>query len=251
MSKPIHTHPVALVTGGAQRIGRHVACALHDRGYTVIVHYRRSADAANTLCAELNQKRSDSAAALGADFGKPDEIQRFAEAALQTYGRLDVLINNASDFYPTPLGDITPDDWERLFASNVRAPLFLAQAFTKALSSAQGCIINMADIYAERPLPEHSVYCSAKAALVMLSKSLALELAPLVRVNAIAPGAILWPQEDSAFSAQEQRNLKDKVPLGKIGNPDDIASTIVFLVCDAPYITGQVIAVDGGRTLSQ
>lgn len=251
MSKPIHTHPVALVTGGAQRIGRHVACALHDRGYTVIVHYRRSADTANTLCAELNQKRSDSAAALGADFGKPDEIQRFAEAALQTYGRLDVLINNASDFYPTPLGDITPDDWDRLFASNVRAPLFLAQAFTKALSSAQGCIINMADIYAERPLPEHSVYCSAKAALVMLSKSLALELAPLVRVNAIAPGAILWPQEDSAFSAEEQRNLKDKVPLGKIGNPDDIASTIVFLVCDAPYITGQVIAVDGGRTLSQ
>ena len=246
-----HPNPVALITGGAQRIGRQVACALHARGFSIVIHYRRSADAANTLCAELNQKRANSAATVCADFSKTESLDHFTEAVLKQFGRLDALINNASDFYPTPIGSITSGDWERLFASNVRAPLFLAQAFADALTQTQGCIINMADIYAERPLAQHSVYCSAKAALVMLSKSLALELAPRVRVNTIAPGAILMPSDESDFSTQEEKNIQDKVPLKRIGNPADIAHTIAFLVCDAPYITGQVIAVDGGRSLSQ
>ncbi len=246
-----HPEPVALITGAAQRIGKAVALSLHARGYSIVIHYRHSDEAANTLCAELNKTRADSAAAIAADFADIDALQGFADAVLKRFGRLDALINNASDFYPTPIGAITLKDWDQLFASNVRAPLFLAQAFSKALSTSQGCIINMADIYAERPLDQHSVYCSAKAALVMLSKSLALELAPAVRVNAIAPGAILWPEQDSDFSAQEQRNMQDKVPLKRIGSPEDIAKTIAFLVCDAPYITGQTIAVDGGRTLSQ
>ncbi|MFT5033590.1 MAG: pteridine reductase [Bacteroidia bacterium] len=251
MTTTLHPEPVALITGAAQRIGRAVAQTLHARGYSVLVHYRQSAEAANTLCTELNEKRADSAAAIAADFADIDALPGFADAVLKRFGRLDALINNASDFYPTPLGTVTPEDWDRLFVSNVRAPLFLAQAFTEALRAAQGCIINMADIYAERPLVQHSVYCSAKAALVMLSKSLALELAPAIRVNSIAPGAILWPEQHSDFSAQEQRNMKDKVPLERIGSPDDIAKTVAFLVCDAPYITGQTIAVDGGRTLSQ
>lgn len=247
-----HPQPVALITGAAQRIGRQVAHTLHDRGYTVAVHYRRSAEAADALCKALNQKRADSAAAFSADFAKLDELQQLADSVLQRFGRLDALINNASDFYPTPIHSIKLEDWDRLFASNVRAPLFLAQAFAEALTATRGCIINMADIYADRPLAEHSVYCSAKAALVMLSKSLALELAPAVRVNAIAPGAILWPEDNNSdFSVQEKLNLENKVPLKRIGSPDDIANTIAFLVCDAPYITGQVISVDGGRTLSQ
>lgn len=251
MATTQHPEPVALITGAAQRIGRTVAQTLHARGYSIIVHYRQSAEAANSLCIELNEKRANSAAAIAADFADIDALLPFADAVLDRFGRLDALINNASDFYPTPLATVTIQDWDRLFASNVRAPLFLAQAFTAALSASRGCIINMADIYAERPLANHGVYCSAKAALVMLSKSLALELAPAVRVNAIAPGAILWPEQSSEFSAQEQRNMQDKVPLKRSGSPEDIAKTIAFLVCDAPYITGQTIAVDGGRTLSQ
>lgn len=246
-----HPNPVALVTGAAQRIGRHIALALHRRGYSVILHYRNSKDAANDLCRELNSERPDSAAILAADFAVLDEVHHLAEAALARFGRLDALINNASDFFPTPVGAIQPEDWDQLFASNLRAPLFLSQALAPALKASGGCIVNMADIYAERPLREHSVYCSAKAALVMLSKSLALELAPEVRVNAIAPGAILWPEENSTFSAGEQRNVQEKVPLRRRGEPEDIARTVAFLVCDAPYITGQVIAVDGGRSLSQ
>lgn len=251
MAETRHSEPVALITGAAQRIGRQVATTLHQRGYSIVVHFRQSADAAHSLCAELNRTRPDSALAIAADFADINALQTFAAEVLNRFGRLDALINNASDFYPTPLGSVTLEDWDRLLASNVRAPLFLSQAFAEALRSSQGCIVNMADIYADRPLAQHSVYCSAKAALVMLSKSLALELAPHVRVNAIAPGAILWPEENSDFSVQEKLNLESKVPLKRIGSPDDIANTIAFLVCDAPYITGQVIAVDGGRTLSQ
>ena len=251
MANAKHHEAVAVITGAAQRIGRQVAQSLHQRGFTIVVHYRKSAEAAESLCEELNAKRADSALAMAADFSEDDSLQGFAEDVLQRFQRIDALINNASDFYPTPVGKITTQDWDRLMASNVKAPLFLAQAFADALRAAKGCIINMADIYAERPLAEHTVYCSAKAALVMLSKSLALELAPDVRVNAIAPGAILWPEADSDFSAQEQNNLQEKVPLKRIGSPEDIANTIAFLVCDAHYITGQVIAVDGGRTLSQ
>ncbi len=251
MANAKHHEAVAVITGAAQRIGRQVAQRLHERGFTIVVHYRKSSEAAASLCEELNAKRADSALAMAADFSEADSLSRFAEDVLQHFQRVDALVNNASDFYPTPVGRITIQDWDRLMASNVKAPLFLSQAFADALRAANGCIINMADIYAERPLAEHTVYCSAKAALVMLSKSLAMELAPDVRVNAIAPGAILWPEADSDFSVQERNNLKDKVPLKRIGSPSDIANTIAFLICDAPYVTGQIIAVDGGRSLSQ
>lgn len=245
------THPVALITGGAQRIGRQVAKTLHERGYNIIVHYRRSAEAAEELTEQLNGKRAGSAALCAADFSKPGAARELADNALAHFGRLDVLVNNASDFYPTPVGDISEQDFDTLMASNLRAPLFLSQALSAALRANRGCIVNMVDIYAQRPLQNHTLYCCAKAGLAMLTQSLALELAPDIRVNGVAPGAILWPSEDSDFSAQEQRNIDEKVPLRRIGNPEDIAKTISYLVCDAPYVTGQIIAVDGGRTLSQ
>lgn len=246
-----HPSPVALVTGGAQRIGRAICDTLHDRGFRILIHYRRSADAATKLAEELNNKRTNSAATLCADFAAPDGISSLAHAASAHFGRIDTLINNASDFYPTPVGTISEADFDALFASNLKAPLFLSQALAPTLKASGGCIVNMVDIYAQRPLHDHTVYCCAKAGLQMLTQSLAQALAPEVRVNGVAPGAILMPAEQSDFSAQEAKNIEEKVPLARIGEPKDIARTIAFLVCDAPYVTGQIIAVDGGRTLSQ
>lgn len=238
--------PVALITGGARRIGAEIAQQLHAKGYHLLIHYRDSATDANDLCAQLNQTRAQSARAINANLALTEEVAALAQAAESAWQRLDLLVNNASAFYPTPLGKITDEAWDDLMASNLKAPLFLSQALAPALKKTGGCIINLADIHALRPLKDHSVYCAAKAANLMLTRSLALELAPEVRVNAIAPGAILWPEQNPAAS----ESILPRIPLGRCGSPADIAQALIYLT-EAHYVTGQVIAVDGGRSLFQ
>jgi pteridine reductase len=238
--------PVALITGGARRIGAEIARQLHARGWRLLIHYRNSAEAAEALCAQLNAVRTQSAQSLKADLSLTDQVKSLAEATLACWQRLDLLVNNASAFYPTPLGSITEDKWEDLMASNLKAPLFLSQALAPALKKSGGCIVNLADIHALRPLKDHSLYCAAKAGNLMLTRSLALELAPEVRVNAIAPGAILWPEKNPSAS----ESILPRIPLGRCGTPEDIAQALVYLT-EASYVTGQVIAVDGGRSLYQ
>ena len=242
----ILTAKSALVTGAAHRLGAQIARTLHQNGANLIIHYRNSKPAAEDLVAELNQQRSGSAAALAADLADLDQLENLARDACARYDGLDLLVNNASVFYPTPIGEIDQQAWDDLVSSNFRAPLFLAQACYPALRKSRGCIINLTDIYAERPLPGHSVYCSAKAANQMLVKSLALELAPEIRVNGIAPGAILWP-DDSA--EDHKAAVMRKIPLARCGNPEEIANTVVFLASNQ-YITGEIIRVDGGRQLN-
>ena len=237
----------ALVTGAAERLGAQIARTLHQNGANLIIHYRSSATAARSLVAELNQQRENSALALCADLASQQELEKLAAAGCAAFDGLDLLVNNASSFYPTRFGEIDQQQWDDLIASNYRAPLFLSQACYPALKAAAGCIINLVDIYASTPLNRHSVYCSAKAANQMLVKSLALELAPEVRVNGIAPGAILWPE--SGDSTNYQQAIIDRVPLQRCGAPRNIADTVLFLAVN-DYITGEVIRVDGGRLLS-
>lgn len=238
--------PVALVTGSALRLGRQMIISLHQQGYRVIIHYHRSAAAAEELAAKLNQLTANSAATVQANLTDDVAITTLAANTLACFGRLDLLINNASSFYPTPLAAATLDAWQDLFGSNVKAPYFLSQALAPELAKRQGCIINMVDIHAERPLADHSIYCMAKAALQMMTKALARELAPAVRVNGIAPGAILWPSQDLPES--DKTAVLAQVPMQRLGNPTDIANTMLFLA-QAPYVTGQIVAVDGGRSL--
>ncbi|UZJ42885.1 pteridine reductase [Marinimicrobium sp. C6131] len=242
--------PVALLTGAARRIGAVTAKTLHAYGYRVIIHYRGSKEAAESLCDELNALRPDSAVALQADLSQLKDIRRLADMALKRWGRIDALINNASSFYPTPLGEASEDQWNDLMSSNLKAPFFLAQALADALKETEGAIITLADIQADRPLKNHPIYCAAKAGNVMLTKSLARELAPEVRVNGIAPGAILWPEQEAELDDSGKASILDRVPLNRPGDPRDIADTILFLLTRAPYITGQIIAVDGGRSVS-
>ncbi len=236
----------ALVTGAAGRLGAQMARTLHQNGANLIIHYRSSSTAAQKLVAELNQQRENSALALSADLGSQAELEALAAGACTAFDGLDLLINNASSFFPTPFGEIDRQQWDDLISSNFHAPLFLAQACYPALKKSSGCIINLLDIYASTPLNQHCVYCSAKAANQMLVKSLALELAPEVRVNGIAPGAILWPE--SGDSADYQQSVIDQIPLRRNGKPQDIADTALFLASN-DYITGEVIRVDGGRML--
>ena len=238
----------ALVTGAANRLGAQIARTLHQNGANLIIHYRASADAAEALVAELNQQREGSALALGADLNSGTELEVLAVGACRAFDGLDILVNNASRFYPVKFGEIGEDSWDDLIASNYKAPLFLSQACYPALREGNGCIINMVDIYASMPLNRHSVYCSAKAANQMLIKSLALELAPEVRVNGIAPGAILWPDKLQGDSATQQKII-EQVPLKRRGTPQAIADTALFLAT-SDYITGEVIRVDGGRLLT-
>ena len=240
------TDKSVLITGAANRLGAQMARTLHQNGANLIIHYRSSAAAAQALVQDLNRERTASALAMAADLADDDELVVLAEAASGAFGRLDILINNASSFFPTRFGDISRAAWDDLVASNYRAPLFLAQACYPALRKARGNIINLVDIYASRPLDQHSVYCSAKAANLMLVKSLALELAPEVRVNGIAPGAILWPE--SGDSKNYQQAVLESVPLRRMGDPRDIADTALFLAT-SDYITGEIIRVDGGRML--
>ncbi len=239
---------VALVTGSALRLGAATVRELHQRGWRVLIHCRQSRERADELAASLNIKRGDSARVLVADLNQHDGAAQLAKAALAQWQRVDALINNASSFYPTPVGQVDAASWDELFASNARAPFFLSQALAPELKRRGGSIINMVDIHASKPLRGHSVYCMAKAALLMQTQALALELAPEVRVNGIAPGAILWPAPTPDAATQEK--ILASIPLGQQGSPQDIARTIAFLLEDAPYITGQIIAVDGGRRLS-
>ncbi|AQQ66559.1 pteridine reductase [Microbulbifer agarilyticus] len=236
-----------LITGAAARLGRAIAEELH-RDHQVIVHYRHSSQAAEALVETLNQRRPDSATAVQSELASADDCQRLAEAALECFGEVSVLVNNASAFYPTPIGDASEQQWGELMGSNLKAPFFLSQALTPALADANGCIVNLADIHADKPMPSHTIYSAAKAGLVMMTKSLARELAPRVRVNAVAPGAILWPEQASEGYNKEQ--ILERIPMQRSGDPSDIARTVRFLACDAPYITGQIIAVDGGRSLN-
>lgn len=239
---------VVLITGAAHRLGAATARLLHARGWRVLLHCRRSRDQAEALATALNTQRAGTCRVLQADLSRDEDVARLAQEAQAAWGRLDALVNNASSFYPTPVGQTTTAQWDDLFASNARAPFFLAQALAPALRDARGAIVNLIDIHAGRPLRQHTVYCMAKAAHAMLTRSLALELAPAVRVNGVAPGAILWPSSGEPDAGVQQEILSG-IPLQRLGNADDIARTIAFLLEDAPYITGQIIAVDGGRSL--
>ena len=243
------TNPVALITGGAKRIGAAIARSLHQQGYNIVLHYRNSHTEACDLANELNHLRSNSCTLVQADLARMTDLELLAQAAVLHWGRVDVLINNASSFYPTPIGEATETQWDDIMASNIKAPFFLAQLLAPELQKNRGCIVNMADIYAEKPLKQHSLYSIAKAANVMLTKALAQELAPAVRVNGVAPGAILWPEQDTLSDA-DKGALLQKIPLQSPGSLSDIANTIIFLVQRAPYISGQIIAVDGGRNLT-
>lgn len=236
-----------LVTGGAKRIGECIARKLHSRGAKIAIHYGSSAAEASALAESLNTVRDDSALTLQADLHDTAALPGLVDQAVAHAGRLDVLVNNASTFYPTPVGEITEENWDDLLGTNLKAPLFLAQAAAPHLRQAHGNIINIVDIHATRPLKNHPVYGPAKAGLAMLTRSLARDLAPEVRVNGVSPGAILWP-EDGIEQKVEAAILK-QVPLKRTGSPEDIARCVLFLLQDAPYITGQIIAVDGGRSI--
>ena len=241
------TRPVALVTGAARRLGAAIARRLHAAGYDLALHYRHSAADMATLVAQLETERPGSVLALQADLAEYDRLPELVAHTLGRYGRLDALVNNASAFSPTPLGTITPADWDAQFLINARAPLILAQAAAPHLKAARGAIVNLVDIYAERPLRDHVVYCMSKAALVAATRALALELAPEVRVNAIAPGAILWPEEGKAEAAKSA--LLARTPLARTGSEDDIADAVLWLLQGAAYTTGHVLPVEGGRLL--
>lgn len=240
--------PVVLVTGAARRIGAVIARRLHAAGCDLALHYRQSKADLDALVDELDHVRPGSVLALQADLAEFDRLPELVARTLGRFGRLDGLVNNASGFRPTPLGGVTPADWDDLFASNARAPFFLTQAAAPHLVVTGGAIVNLVDIYAERPLPQHAVYCMAKAALLMGTRALALELGPRVRVNAVAPGAILWPEDAGNTAAREA--MLARTPLGRIGTPEEIAEAVRWLLFDATYCTGQVIAVDGGRMLA-
>lgn len=238
---------VVLVTGAARRIGAVLARAFHGAGARIAIHYHRSAREAQALTAELNGLRPLSAVALQADLANLDALAVLPAETVGSFGRLDVLINNASTFYPTPVGSITAAQFDDLVGTNFRAPLFLAQAAAPELARREGLVLNIADIHAIRPLGRHAVYCAAKAALLMLTRSLARELGPSVRVNAIAPGPVLWP-ENGMDEALKQR-IVAHTALRRTGSPDDIARAALFFATAAPFVTGEVLAVDGGRLL--
>lgn len=238
---------VALVTGAARRIGAAVAERLHAEGANVAIHYRGSADDATALAAKLNAARANSAATFAADLLQTAALPDLVDAIIGWHGRLDILVNNASSFYPTPMGEITEAHWDDLIGSNLKAPLFLAQAALPHLRSARGSIVNIVDVHAQRPLRDHPVYGPAKAGLAMLTRSLAKDLAPDIRVNGVSPGAILWPE--NGMTAAVKKTILEQVPLGEPGTPADIAGCVLYLVRDARYVTGQIIAVDGGRSI--
>ncbi|HJR69151.1 MAG TPA: pteridine reductase [Gammaproteobacteria bacterium] len=239
----------ALVTGAAKRIGAVIASTLHDAGANVAIHYHSSATDAERLAADLNRRRPKSAFTVTADMLDIAAVEGMAAEVQKRIGsnKLDVLVNNASSFYPTPLGTVTQEQWQDLMGSNLKAPLFLSQALLPALRAARGVIINIVDVHAQRPLRDHPVYGAAKAGLAMLTRSLAKDLGPDVRVNGVSPGAILWP--DEGMTEPLRAAIVKQTALKRTGEPQDIARTVLFLVRDAPYITGQIIAVDGGRSV--
>jgi pteridine reductase len=239
---------VVLITGGARRVGAASARLLHAAGARLMVHYRSSAADARALQAELNALRPDSVALIQADLLDIGGLHALVNQTVATFCGLDVLLNNASSFYPTPVGDITEKDWVDLMGSNLKAPLFLSQAAAPELRKRRGCIINITDIHAERPMKSYVVYSVAKAGLVGLTKSLARELAPEIRVNGIAPGPIAWPEGDPNFDEVSRQRIVSHTMLKHAGEPNDIALAVRFFAKDAPFVTGQILAVDGGRS---
>ena len=246
--EPSLTGKTVLITGAARRVGAAIARELHGAGANVVVHYRKSADDAEKLAGELNAARPQSAAIVQAELLEVDRLPSLVEFAVRSFGGLDALINNASTFYPTKIGEITSRAWDDLLGTNLKVPTFLSQAAAPALRKSRGLILNIVDIHALRPLRDHTVYCTAKAGLHMLTRSLAKELGPDVRVNGIAPGPILWAegQTDSA----KQAKIIERTILKRMGSPADIARTALFFAAHAPYITGQILAVDGGRSVA-
>ena len=238
----------ALVTGAARRIGACIAETLHGRGYDVFLHYHQSSEAVAQLAEKLNGIRASSARIVQADLGEEEQINRLAERVKADTSQLDLLVNNASRFYPTTVGKTSREQWDDLMDSNLRGPYFLTQALLPLLATAGGSVVNLLDIYAVRPMPGNAVYCMAKAGLQMMTLALAKDLGPQIRVNGVAPGAILWPEQESDSEAQQR--ILDKTVMGRAGGPEDIASAVAYLGLDAPYVTGQVIAVDGGRSLN-
>ncbi|HZV24436.1 MAG TPA: pteridine reductase [Luteimonas sp.] len=246
--RSIHgSRPVALVTGGARRIGAAIVRRLHAEGLDIALHFHASSADATALAGELEGRRPGSTLLLQADLAEFDRLPELIAHAIGRFGRLDALVNNASAFFPTAFGQSTPAQWEALFAANARAPFFLSQAAAPHLRATRGAIVNLADIHGERPLREHAIYGMSKAALLQMTRALALELAPDVRVNAVSPGAILWP-EHGKDDAGKQAMLA-RTPLARTGTPEEIAGAVRWLLCEATYTTGQVIRVDGGRTL--
>lgn len=249
MQKNPLTSKVALVTGAARRIGAEISRKLHAAGMNIVLHYNASEEDATQLCLQLNAKRPHSAVAIRADL-QQEESEMLVEKAGQAWQRLDVLVNNASRFYRTSLGKVTDYAWEDLMTSNLKAPFFLSQAAAPYLAANQGSIINITDIHGEKPLSDYSVYCLSKSGLLMMTKILAQELGPLVRVNAVSPGAILWPEGENTLSEEDKQKIIKHTVLQRSGHPKDIAKAVLFFVRDAEYVTGQVLQVDGGRLLT-
>jgi pteridine reductase len=240
---------VVLVTGAARRIGAAIARRLHDEGARVVLHCHRSRGDAEKLAAQMNARRADSCAIVQGDLLQVQALPRLAEDGARAFGRLDALVNNASSFHATPLGTIDARAWEDLVGTNLRAPLFLSQAAAPHLRATRGAIVNIVDIHAERPLRDFVVYSVAKAGLAALTRALALELGPDVRVNGVAPGAIVWPDSGEHFSEAERARITAQTPLERIGSPEDVAGAVKYLLFDAPFVTGEILAVDGGRRL--
>src|SRR5688572_27083950 len=236
-----------LITGAARRIGAAIARTLHAAGASVVLHCHRSRDEAERLRDELDAQRGGACAIVQADLLDIAALPALAEEASRAFGRLDALVNNASSFYPTPFGSIGEDEWQDLIGTNLRAPLFLSQAAAPWLREARGAIVNLVDIHAERPLKDFVVYSIAKSGLAGLTRALAVELGPDVRVNGVAPGAILWPDGDQHFAPGEKGRITESTPLKRIGAPEDVAAAVKYLLFDAPFVTGQILAVDGGR----
>ena len=241
---------VALITGGARRVGAAVCRSLHAAGLDLMVHYRSSADDARALQAELNAVRAESVALVQADLLNVSSLPSMVNDTVRQFGRLDVLINNASSYYPTPVGEVGEGEWEDLMGTNLKTPLFLSQAAAPHLKRNHGCIINIVDIHADRPMRNYLVYSVAKGGLLALTRALASELGPEVRVNGVSPGVILWPEDERWSDEVARQRIIHTTLLKRVGEPEDIARTVRFLVLDAPYVTGQIIAVDGGRSIS-
>jgi pteridine reductase len=239
--------PVALITGAARRIGAAIARKLHGEGHAVVLHYHRSAAEAYALAEELNALRPDSALCLQADLLHYGELEELVKKTVAYRGRLDALIHNAANFFPTPLGQVTEPQWSELLDGNLKAPFFLTQAALPHLRETRGCVVTLLDIHGQRGLADHPVYSLSKAGLASMTQILARELAPLVRINGLALGAILWPEGDA--DAQRQEDILHRIPLGRCGSAEEVAEAVWFLVANAPYVTGQVLHVDGGRGL--
>ncbi|HLV78402.1 MAG TPA: pteridine reductase [Marinobacter sp.] len=242
--------PVALITGAAHRLGACIAETLHGRGWNLVIHYRSRSQQARELTDRLNQRRANSALAVQADLASLSDLENLATAACSHWQRLDALINNASAFYPTPTATATETDWHTLMDANLKAPFFLLQHCLPALQQSSGTVVNLIDIYHEKPLADHPLYCASKAGLAALTRSWAKELAPGIRVNGVSPGAILWPEGTTETNPERQRAILDATPLARTGTPADIAGAVTFLICDAPFITGHILPVDGGRSLA-